>query len=279
MSAAVTSSTALPQAASGLGDTRLARFLRDSADGSPRLALHAALMFAGFAVVFLLMQVDERTLAGANVWHKPAKFFFSVGTQFITIAWAWSLVPAALRAARSVRWAINAMIIAGWGEMAYITFRAARGEASHFNQETLFAQAAYALMGMGALLMMLTAGWIGFVIWRNRGSDLWREAAGLGLMLSTVLVIPVAFYLGGHVGGHWVGGEPTDANGLPVFLWSTTGGDLRIPHFAASHAMQAVPFAALSGRRSVVFLMALAMALVTAALFAQAVMGIPLFRL
>jgi hypothetical protein len=71
----------------------------------------------------------------------------------------------------------------------------------------------------------------------------------------------------------------SDASGLPVFRWSTTGGDLRIPHFAALHAMQVVPFAALSGRRGVVVIASLAITLLTLALFAQAALGIPLFRL
>jgi hypothetical protein len=42
--------------------------------------------------------------------------------------------------------------------------------------------------------------------------------------------------------------------------------------------MQAVPFAALSGRRSVVIAVTLAVILATAGTFVQAVMGIPLFR-
>jgi hypothetical protein len=171
------------------------------------------------------------------------------------------------------------MVIAGWGEMAYIVFRAARAEASHFNLTTIFTKVAYGLMGLGALVLVLTAAWIGYVIWRNRDGLLWREAAGLGLMLSTVLTLPVAFYLSSNAGGHWVGGEASDATGLRVFLWSTTGGDLRIPHFVALHAMQGVPFAALSGSRGVVLVTALAFVLLTGALFAQAALGIPLFRL
>jgi hypothetical protein len=41
--------------------------------------------------------------------------------------------------------------------------------------------------------------------------------------------------------GHWVRGVHSDANGLPFFGWSMTGGDLRAPHFFATHSMQALP--------------------------------------
>ncbi len=41
--------------------------------------------------------------------------------------------------------------------------------------------------------------------------------------------------------GHWVGGPRSDATGLPLFGWSTTGGDLRVPHFFAVHLLQALP--------------------------------------
>ena len=258
-------------------DSRAVLLLRDSISGSRLLSLHAVLMMAGFAVALLLMLWDTRMIAGAGVWHKPAKFFFSLAVQFATVAWALSLVPPDLRSLRSVRIASVAMIAAGWGEMAYIVFRAARGEASHFNQSDLFAQIAYALMGIGALTLTVTAGWIGIVLWRQRGASLWRMAAGLGLMLGAVLTTLVAFHLSNHAGGHWVGGAATDAGGLRLFLWSTTGGDLRVAHFVALHAMQIVPFAALSGRRSVVAATALAVVLATVALFLQAVWGIPLF--
>jgi hypothetical protein len=40
---------------------------------------------------------------------------------------------------------------------------------------------------------------------------------------------------------HWVGGQPTDANGLALMGWSRNGGDLRVAHFFALHAQQVIP--------------------------------------
>ena len=42
-------------------------------------------------------------------------------------------------------------------------------------------------------------------------------------------------------GGHWVGGTATDAGGLPIVGWVRDGGDLRVAHFFALHAIQLIP--------------------------------------
>jgi hypothetical protein len=87
----------------------------------------------------------------------------------------------------------------------------------------------------------------------------------------------VGFKLAGNT-GHWIGGDLNDASGLPIFKWSTTGGDLRVAHFIGLHAMQIVPLAALSGKRSVVWGVAIVLTIATVLTYFQALSGTPLLR-
>jgi hypothetical protein len=258
--------------------TPAARFLADMAFGSRALSRNCAAAFILFGICLGLSMIDDRVFNGINVWHKPAKFYLSIAVLFGTVAWALSLLPHDLRQRRSLRWSTAALIGASWLELAYITFRAARAEGSHYNVDTALEQALYSIMGLGALTMTGASAVIGVVLWRNRNGELWREAAGLGLVLGAVLGTITASVLAAGT-SHWIGGDQTDATGLPFFYWSTTGGDLRVAHFIGLHAMQAVPFAALSGKRGIVYAVALVVTLLTLASFMQAVMGVPLFRL
>ena len=104
-------------------------------------------------------------------------------------------------------------------------------------------------------------------------------AAGWSFIVSAVATTAVAGFLASG-NGHWIGGDQTDATGLPFFHWSTTGGDLRVPHFAALHIMQAVPLIAwFWPDRRIVAASLVAGVAVVAGLAAQALMGIPLFRI
>jgi hypothetical protein len=269
--------TTVPMISANSRSLPVVDFVRDTFAGSRGLAVFAALFAIGFLFCSGLQFVDHRLLLGVSVWEKPAKFFLSLAVHSATVASALSLMGAELRNGRGMRWAVRLLIAAAVFELSYIVFRAALGEASHFNTRTPLTAALYAMMGVGALTLTGTAGYVGFRVWRNRGGDLWREAAGVGLMLGAVLGTLTAGYMSSQT-GHSVGGLATDATGLPFFHWSTTGGDLRVSHFVGLHAMQVLPLAALSGKRSVIYGMALAITVLTALTFAQAVMGLPLFR-
>ena len=270
--------TILAAPRSDFGQSRLVHLLQDVRSGSPLFFANAAVTLVCFVACFALQYVDVREFNGANVWMKPAKFFLSISLHFATIAWALSFASEAVRRSRLVTWTSWAIVISAWYELIYISFRAARGEASHFNTGTFSNAILYQLMALGAVVLVVGAAIIGWAIWRRMPKSIWTESIALGFGLAAVLALVVGFTLGGN-SGHWIGGDMNDATGLPIFKWSTTGGDLRVSHFIGLHAMQIVPFAALSGRRSVVYGVALLTAIATALTYVQALSGTPLFRL
>jgi hypothetical protein len=256
---------------------RVAQFIMSAQRGSRALSLNAFAMLACFALCLVLQMIDARELNGANVWLKPGKFFLSLSVHFLTIAWAMSLASPETLRKPSIRYASWGLIVSAWAELAYISFRASQSDASHFNLSTPLNAALYQLMALGSVILVVAAAVIAVVIWRANRNSIWTQSAALGFVLATVLTLIVGFTLGGNA-SHWIGGDLTDATGLPIFKWSTTGGDLRVSHFISLHVMQIVPFAALAGRRSVVIATALLLISATALTYVQALNGIPLLR-
>ena len=260
------------------GGTVASQLLHTIRCGSP-LLWPSIVAMALFALVCVgLMQFDDRLIQGVSVWQKPAKFFLSLAVQFATIGWALSYLPETERRSRRLRSIIGLMLAAGWTEQAYIIFRAARAEASHFNIGDTTSVLLYGLMGLGALILTATMLEVGRRLWRQRHRGLMAEAGGLGLMLGAVLATAGGGYLSAQQ-GHWGGGVADDSTGIGFFSWSTSGGDLRVAHFIGLHVAQLLPLAALSGRRSVVITVAVLTTLACVATFVQAVLGIPLLRL
>jgi len=260
-----------------LQDTKIFGLVYDVRHGHIWLWRTVIAMLVGSALMVALQFVDVRTFNGVSVWDKPAKFFLSLAVQFATVSWALSQMPRKGRHLKSINWAVALMIIAGWGEMIYMIFRASRAEASHFNSTSLSGIIGYAMMGVGSITLTSTAAFVGWKVWRKRSLGLWTEAAGLALMVGAVLGTIAGAYMSAQT-SHWVGGVHSDANTLPLFNWSTTGGDLRVAHFVGLHAAQFIPLAALSGDRRLVYVASLAISLLTAGLFVMGASGIPLFR-
>lgn len=252
--------------------------IRDARLASPVLWRASLAFLAAFAICLVLQTADPRLINGIGVWVKPAKFFLSLALHMTTLAWGLSLLPSEARASRSLRWMAPLFVAIASLENLYIVFRAARGEASHFNASSAAAEILYSLMGFGAVTMMLITAHAGWRILRQGRPRGLSFAAGLGFLLASVLTVLVAGYLGSQE-SHWIGGDRTDATGLPLLGWSTTGGDLRVSHFAALHLMQVVPLAAVIGGRGLAIAAAVLGTALTGALFVQAVTGLPLLAL
>lgn len=246
--------------------------------GGPPLLWFSIVAMAALSVICVGLGIaDDRLLAGVGVWDKPAKFFMSLAIQFATVSWALTYLPDLERQARSMRIVLAYMVTAGWLEMAYMIFRASRGEASHFNTSDVTAQILYSVMGVFAVSLTATAGYVGWRLWRHRRAGLWTEAAALGLLFGAILGTIAGGYMSAQT-GHGVGGSASDASGLGFFSWSTSGGDLRVAHFVGLHAAQIIPLGALTGRRSLVYGAVALTTILTISTFVMATNGIPLFR-
>ena len=253
----------------------------------------AALMVGLALPSTLALPFDDRTLFGASVWDKPLRFDLALGLHLFTL---WALLqmlsPSRLASALMRRTLLICTVCAVL-EALYITLQAARGRASHFNVQTALEQFLYyGAMGPGAVLIVATTFIVGWQLWRHAdpaSSPGLRSGAALGLMLGSVATMLVVSPLSAGLIdglGHWVGGVHSDTMGMPVFGWSRTGGDLRVPHFFAVHLMQALPLAGwfadrAGSRRPRLWVYAAAGIglLVVAATFWQAIAGRPFLPL
>ncbi|WKA31241.1 hypothetical protein [Bradyrhizobium roseum] len=97
------------------------------------------------------------------------------------------------------------------------------------------------------------------------------------------MTLLIAFRMGGAL-NHHVGVEPAGAARFPLTGWPISVGDLRVPHFFATHMMQALPLSGLVVNRAlptqaaifVVWPVAVGWIALTLWLFHQALAGVPL---
>ena len=251
----------------------------------------AWLAVAGFmaAVVVVLTPgalYDARLLSGADVWAKPLKFALSLALHFVTLAILAQLLRPKTRTDRSMSRLVRVSVAAALFEIAYIAFQALRGRPSHFNFDTPFETGMYALMGIGATLLVVIPFLLGMRIHRQRDGDrsAYRLGAVIGLLLAPILTLVVAGYMSGVAYDRWVGDGM--GAGIPVLGWSRVAGDFRPAHFVGLHGMQLLPLAgwvadrvAPAQARRIVWVAAGLTVVATVALFAQALAGQPLWPL
>ncbi|WP_086561120.1 hypothetical protein [Streptomyces africanus] len=196
--------------------------------------------------------VDDRVLLNESIWLKPLKFGFAFAVYSATLAW---LLTKLTKAKRFGWWFGTAFAVFGAFDVAVIALAAARGTFSHFNaREDTLNQVVQTVFEYGVPPLLISNLVIGVLVLVQRTGDRalsWALRAGLAL--STVgMVIPLALIPMSDVGeghtatdangdevpmsaGHGIG-DP-DGTGMPLTNWSTTGGDLRVPHFIGLHGI------------------------------------------
>ncbi|RBM23566.1 hypothetical protein DI005_02370 [Prauserella sp. PE36] len=217
----------------------------------------AGVMAAMAAVSAGGLLLDDRVLLGAPIWLKPFKFAVSIALYCVTWAWLLTLLRSRQRLANRVSTAIVVILFV---EYTIIVTQVVRGRASHFNASTPLDSTLFSVMG-GSIAALWTGTLVLTVLllrtpiadpasrWAIRiGALISLVGAGLGALM----IGPTSEQLGsmrngtptGFIGAHSVGvadGGPS----MPITGWSTTGGDLRIPHFVGMHALQVLPLLAL----------------------------------
>ncbi|MFD7656425.1 hypothetical protein ACFV4N_20850 [Actinosynnema sp. NPDC059797] len=220
-----------------------------------RPTLWVAVVMGVAAVACLVaLFVDGRQLQGAPLWVKPFKFAVALALYSATLSWMLSLPH------RGKRWTTllgtaSALIL--FVDVGLVGLQAARGTFSHYNQsDDPVNQVVQQAFGTTIPVMFLANVALALVLSFQRfASPDVRLAvrSGLGLailgMASGYLMVfqvdkqVTTTDASGRsvdlVGGHSVG-VPDGGPSMPVTGWSTTGGDLRIPHFVGMHALQVV---------------------------------------
>lgn len=189
------------------------------------------------------MALDDRLILDVSVWLKPLKFELSLMLFFGTLAWFADWLPRDTTRTLWYRVFAVAVVVCTAIEMVWLIGSSAIGVAAHFNDTQPFWATVYPLMGVLAVFITSATLLYSWLIWGSAEGGLtpaFRLSLVIGLALTFVLTVTVAPYLAGH-GSHFVGGNMSDAEGMVLTGWARDGGDLRVAHFFATHAMQIIP--------------------------------------
>lgn len=251
---------------------------------APRYVPLGVFLALAMVPMWAALALDARLFNGLNVWVKPLKFHFALSVYLLTLAWFTRYASPEVTSRPWWRRHERAVVFAVIAEALWIGGAAALGTGSHFNESTPLLQVLYGLMGVGAVLLTTASTTLAWAIHRNARTSL-SPALKAGLVWGLALTLPLTLVTAGtmsQMGGHWVGGARHDAVGLAVMGWARDGGDLRVAHFFATHAMHILPLLALVsarvfGGRSLMPVRASALLYtgLVAFTFAQALMGRP----
>jgi hypothetical protein len=211
--------------------------LRDWSKSNPWMTIGMVLQIVLAALALLGMAFDKREILGLNPWIKPFKFDISVFIMIATLA----IFLSGLHRFSTLRlWVGGSFAIALTFENLLIALQALRGVRSHMNYTTPFNAKVFALMGL--MLPIVTVAIILTLCLYFAEQPNWSKAVTWGIRLGLLLLL-AGFSEGALMvmhGGHTVGAADGLA-GLPITNWSRRHGDLRIAHFFALHAVQALP--------------------------------------
>lgn len=231
------------------------------------------LYFVGGIVCLIMTQTSGTIVLGINAWIKPMKFFFSIWIFCWTMGWFLTYLNNKRRV-RTYSWVIVIVMII---EQVIITWQAANGRLSHFNNTTPFYRLLFIIMGIAISMLAAWTGVVGYYFFNQKQFHVPMPYVW-GIRLGIILFVIFSFE-GGIMATHLshTVGAPDGGPGLPIVNWSKQHGDLRVAHFIGIHSLQILPlfgyFVAKTNRS--VKLFAIAYFILTIFLFIQALQKIP----
>jgi len=199
-----------------------------------------AINLAAAVVLVFFSFLKPIEFGGTNAWYKPIKFTLSTAILSFSIAWYTGYLTMS-RDIHLINWII---VITLAFEIIYITWQAARGQASHFNISTPFYSFMYSMMALAATAVTLAIGYLGIKFFTTPLNDLphyYVWAIRFGFVLFFIFSFQ-GFIMGARM-AHTVGAND-GVKGIPFLNWSVSYGDLRIAHFIGMHALQVLPLLA-----------------------------------
>ncbi|XOV68535.1 MAG: hypothetical protein ACFHU9_05025 [Fluviicola sp.] len=208
--------------------------------GNPTMFWFGVLNLLAVVVLVTFSVIKPTEFGGTNAWYKPIKFAASTAILCLSLALFTGYLPQG-NDITIVNWAL---VITLAFEVIYITWKAAQGQASHFNTSTPFYATMYTLMALAASAATIAVGFIGIKFFTSSFPHLpeaYLWAIRFGFILFVIFSFE-GFAMGGRM-AHGVGGAD-GGKGIPFLNWSVTHGDLRIAHFIGMHALQVLPLLA-----------------------------------
>ena len=193
--------------------------------------------------------IDPRSFLDAPVWQKPLQFHLALAVYTLTLAFFARYLPQGMT---TRRWRIYAAVVSFCilAELVWVGGAASYATASHFNLAVPAMATIYGLMGVFAVILTSASGVIGVAVWRNPDTGL-PVALQLSIALGLILTFGLTLIAAGTMSsmpGHLIGTPVTGAK-LAVLGWSREVGDLRAPHFIATHALHVIPVVGLLATR------------------------------
>jgi hypothetical protein len=199
------------------------------------LMLYGALMWLACGLTYFFSLSDLRTLREVGVWVKPMKFMAATALFAWTTVVLTELVNPPLSHGQVYLGICTLLVVTSLFEVAYITYQASQGAASHYNTSDPWHAAMFGLMAIAAVGLTASQGWLAWEIWKARSAGSLSVATWgviIGLTLTFVLSTISGFLLGGN--------QPPAGAGLPLVGWHLYK-DIRPSHFLGVHAQQLIP--------------------------------------